>query len=463
MYQEREITPMLVFATFSAVLGMFQFGFNTGVINTPKKVLEDYLATVYRNRTGRWMTEELRDIIWSMVVCVFAIGGMIGGLLAPLAANWCGRKTGLVLNNTIAVLGLTLMSSSEMLQSIECLVAGRFFIGLNCGLNTALVPMYLAEIASINIRGALVTIGQLGATLGLIFSQILGLKELLGTKEHWPFLFGFAFLPAILQLLMLPFCPESPRYLLLNCNRLNEARHSLRRLRASADIEHDIEEIRAEELHEMESNISISSMSQQNLAYAESTPSQSNSRTRIASKLSTSLKELLETAQIRKPLLIAIMMQLSQQLSGMNAIFYFSTDIFLWEEISESLATYATIGVGAIMVLITIVSIPLMDRVGRRTLHLYGLAGMFLAGIFLTISLLVKFLYEWMKYISVISTLFYTLFYALGPGSIPYLINSELFTQSARPAAMSVSVFVNWFTNFLVAITFPMLKVSMNN
>lgn len=429
-----DITPMLVFAIFSAVLGMFQFGFNTGVINAPQKVLEEFIANVYKNRTGQWISEELRDVIWSITVSIFAIGGMIGGLLAPTVANWCGRKTGLVLNNTVAVLGVTLMSSSQLSQSIECLIIGRFFIGLNCGLNTALVPMYLTEISTVNLRGALGTVSQLGVTIGLLFSQVLGLKDILGTKDHWPFLFGFAFVPAVLQLIMLPFCPESPRYLLLSCGRISDARLALRRLRASVDVESDIEEMRAEDRAHQE-------------------------EVRRYGQLS-SIRELFQRPWLRAPMFIGIMMQLSQQLSGINAIFYYSTDIFLSADVSEDYAVFATMGVGAIMVIMTLISIPLIDRLGRRSLHLYGLGGMFLASIFLTISLLVKFLYEWMKYISVISILTFTIFFGIGPASIPWMITAELFTQGTRPAAMSVSVLFNWLSNFLVGLAFPLMKVS---
>lgn len=137
------------------------------------------------------------------------------------------------------------MSSSQLFKSIECLILGRFFIGLNCGTNTALVPMYLSEIAPISLRGALGkfgpgfgasqthhdslagTVSQLGVTIGLLLGQVLGLPYILGTKEGWPFLLGVAFIPAVLQLLLLPMCPESPRYLLLSKGRLNEARSGL--------------------------------------------------------------------------------------------------------------------------------------------------------------------------------------------------------------------------------------------
>lgn len=364
MYNDSSVTPMLIFSIFCATLGMFQFGYNTGVINAPQKVLEDYIAFVHMAKTGTHIEEAPRDLIWSIIVSVFAIGGMIGALMASRLANWCGRKTGLVVNNVAAIIGILLMCTSKSTMSIESLIAGRFLIGLNCGLSTALVPMYLAEISTINMRGALGTVSQLAVTLGLLSSQVLGLRQLLGTEDLWPYLFGVAMLPAGLQLLMLPFCPESPRYLLLTLGRLGQARASLRKLRNELDIELDIEEMQAEgQAHQDEID-----------KYGEL----------------NSVWDLFKTQWLRAPLIIGIVMQLSQQLSGINAIFYYSTDIFLSAEVPEVLAHYSTMGVGTVMVLMALVSIPLMDRLGRRTLHLYGLAGMFLASIFLTISLLVR-------------------------------------------------------------------------
>ena len=218
------LTCMLVFAIFAAVLGMFQFGFNTGVINAPQEVLTMFIGEIYRERTGQFISTELLDLIWSITVSIFAIGGMIGGLSGGTIADWCGRKCGLLLNNAIAILGATLMSSSRLFKSVECLIIGRFFIGLNCGLNTHLVPMYLSEIAPMNLRGALGTVSQLGVTTGLLLAQVLGLPGILGTADGWPFLLGVAFVPAVLQLMLLPFCPESPRYLLITKGRISEAR-----------------------------------------------------------------------------------------------------------------------------------------------------------------------------------------------------------------------------------------------
>ncbi|KAI1289961.1 Glucose transporter type 1 [Halotydeus destructor] len=426
------LTFMLVFAIFSAVLGMFQFGYNTSVINPPQKVLEEFIADIYRNRTGQWITEERRDTIWSITVSIFAVGGMIGGISGGGIANWCGRKCGLLLNNAIAMLGATLMSSSQLFNSIECLIMGRFFIGLNCGLNTALVPMYLSEIAPMTLRGALGTVSQLAVTIGLLLGQVLGLSPILGNKQGWPFLLGISFIPAILQLLLLPFCPESPRYLLITKGRLSESRSALQRLRCSSDVDDDLEEMRIE-----------------NRA--------------VQPKETTSIWDIIRNKELQMPLVIGIVMQLSQQLSGINAIFYYSTNIFIASGLSDARAQYATIGVGAVMVIMTLVSIPLMDKAGRRTLHLYGLGGMFITSIFLTISMLVQFVYAAMSYISVTSILIFVVFFAIGPGSIPWMITAELFNQSTRPAAMSIAVLVNWSTNFVVGLGFPFMRRTLEN
>jgi hypothetical protein len=84
--------------------------------------------------------------------------------------------------------------------------------------------MYISEIAPLNLRGGLGTVNQLAVTIGLLLSQVLGIEQILGTNEGWPVLLGLAICPAILQLLLLPFCPESPRYLLITKQWEEEAR-----------------------------------------------------------------------------------------------------------------------------------------------------------------------------------------------------------------------------------------------
>ncbi|XP_026826530.1 glucose transporter type 1 isoform X9 [Ooceraea biroi] len=426
------LTFSLSYSILAAVLGMLQFGYNTGVINAPEVNIENFMKDVYKDRYGEDISDDSVKKLYSVAVSIFAIGGMVGGFSGGIIANRFGRKGGLLLNNVLGIVGGCLMGFTKLAESYEMLFFGRFIIGVNCGLNTSLVPMYISEIAPLNLRGGLGTVNQLAVTVGLLLSQVLGIEQILGTNEGWPILLGLAVIPAIIQLLLLPFCPESPRYLLITKQWEEESRKSLRRLRASNQVEEDIEEMRAEERAQQ----------------AEST---------------ISMTELICSPTLRAPLIIGVVMQLSQQLSGINAVFYYSTNLFTSSGLTDESAKFATIGIGAIMVLMTLVSIPLMDRTGRRTLHLYGLGGMFIFSIFITISFLIKEMIDWMSYLSVVSTLSFVVFFAVGPGSIPWMITAELFSQGPRPAAMSIAVLVNWMANFLVGIGFPSMKTSLEN
>ncbi|XP_041770715.1 glucose transporter type 1 isoform X2 [Anopheles merus] len=429
---EQGLTFFLTYAIFAAVLGMLQFGYNTGVINAPEVNIENFMKDVYKDRYGEDISEEFIQQLYSVAVSIFAIGGMLGGFSGGWMANRFGRKGGLLLNNVLGISGACLMGFTKMSHSYEMLFLGRFIIGVNCGLNTSLVPMYISEIAPLNLRGGLGTVNQLAVTVGLLLSQVLGIEQILGTNDGWPVLLGLAICPAILQLLLLPICPESPRYLLITKQWEEEARKALRRLRASNQVEEDIEEMRAEE-RAQQSESSISTI------------------------------ELICSPTLRAPLIIGIVMQLSQQFSGINAVFYYSTSLFMSSGLTEESAKFATIGIGAIMVVMTLVSIPLMDRTGRRTLHLYGLGGMFIFSIFITISFLIKEMIDWMSYLSVVSTLAFVVFFAVGPGSIPWMITAELFSQGPRPSAMAIAVLVNWMANFVVGIGFPSLKTALEN
>nr|XP_024219334.1 glucose transporter type 1 isoform X4 [Halyomorpha halys] len=426
------LTFFLSYTILASMLGMLQFGYNTGVINAPENNIEKFMQDVYRYRNNKDLHLDSAKLMYSFAVSIFAIGGMIGGFIGGMVANKFGRKGGLLMNNILGIGGAVLMGFAKVAHSYEMLFFGRFIIGVNCGLNTSLVPMYISEIAPLNLRGGLGTVNQLAVTVGLLISQVLGIDEILGTDDGWPVLLGLAICPAILQLILLPICPESPRYLLITKQWEEEARKALRRLRASNQVEEDIEEMRAEQrAQQSESTISIS--------------------------------ELICSPTLRAPLIISVVMQLSQQLSGINAVFYYSTGLFVTSGLSEETAKDMTIGIGAIMVIMTLVTIPLMDRMGRRTLHLYGLGGMFIFSIFITISFLIKEMIDWMSYLSVVSTLMFVVFFALGPGSIPWLITAELFSQGPRPTAMSIAVLVNWLANFLVGIGFPTMQASLEN
>ncbi|XP_060162279.1 solute carrier family 2, facilitated glucose transporter member 3 isoform X1 [Globicephala melas] len=417
-----KVTAPLIFAITIATIGSFQFGYNTGVINAPEEIIKDYLNYTLQERFKNPPSEVVLTSLWSLSVAIFSVGGMVGSFSVGLFVNRFGRRNSMLIVNLLAIAGGCLMGFCKIAESFEMLILGRLVIGLFCGLCTGFVPMYIGEISPTALRGAFGTLNQLGIVIGILVAQIFGLKNILGTKELWPLLLGFTIIPAILQCAALPFCPESPRFLLINRKEEESAKEILQRLWGTQDVAQDIQEMKDESI-------------------------------RMAQEKKVTVVELFRAPSYRQPIVISIMLQLSQQLSGINAVFYYSTGIFQDAGVKEPI--YATIGAGVVNTIFTVVSVFLVEKAGRRTLHLIGLGGMAFCSVLMTISLLLKDNYGWMSFICIGAILLFVAFFEIGPGPIPWFIVAELFSQGPRPAAMAVAGCSNWTSNFLVGLLFP--------
>ncbi|XP_035585043.1 solute carrier family 2, facilitated glucose transporter member 3 isoform X1 [Zalophus californianus] len=419
---EQVVTAPLIFAISIATIGSFQFGYNTGVINAPEMIIKDFLNYTLEETLSDRPTEVLLTSLWSLSVAIFSVGGMIGSFSVGLFVNRFGRRNSMLIVNLLAVAGGCLMGFCKIARSVEMLILGRLVIGIFCGLCTGFVPMYIGEVSPTALRGAFGTLNQLGIVIGILVAQIFGLKVIMGTEELWPLLLGFTIIPAVLQSAALPFCPESPRFLLINRKEEESARDILQRLWGTQDVTQDIQEMKDES-------------------------------TRMAQEKQATVLELFRSRSYQQPIMISIMLQLSQQLSGINAVFYYSTGIFKDAGVQEPI--YATIGAGVVNTIFTVVSLFLVERAGRRTLHMTGLGGMAVCSIFMTISLLLKDNYNWMSFVCIGAILVFVAFFEIGPGPIPWFIVAELFSQGPRPAAMAVAGCSNWTSNFLVGLLFP--------
>ncbi|XP_048578283.1 solute carrier family 2, facilitated glucose transporter member 3 isoform X2 [Nematostella vectensis] len=433
MDEEEESTPLhiqrdrrspwtgwLIYATAVAVLGSsFQFGYNSACINSPVEDIKKYFKTQHK---------PLATYDWSIIVGIFPFGGMLGALVGPTLSNIIGRKRCLLYNNFIAAIGSISMIVSYYVVSSPLLIIGRIFIGINAGLNTAVVPIYLSEISPIQLRGSLGTLNQFGICFGILLGYIFGLKEVLGSGSKWPWLIGFSIVPAIIQMMTLPFCPRSPRYLLLKRNKEADAVHALQILRGTNDVSEDIAEMRIEQEQSLrEPHVSVTS--------------------------------LFRLKHLRMPLLIGVVMQMSQQLSGINSVIYYSTTILDEAHIPGS--RYATLGVGIISLIMTGVVVRLVEVLGRRTLMLWGLGGMCIMYGVITLGFSLK-KYDGMDYVAVIGMIVLVIFFQLGPGPIPWFITAEIFSQGPRPAACTVAAVVNWLSNFIIGIGFPSLQKALD-
>ncbi|KAF7686279.1 solute carrier family 2, facilitated glucose transporter member 3a [Silurus meridionalis] len=422
--EKNEVTCYLLFSMATAVIGSLQFGYNTGVINAPEQKLRAFFNNTWMDRYGKPIEPGMCTIVWSLSVAIFSVGGMVGSFSVGVLANKFGRRNSMFLVNILAVIGGGLMGLSTIFSSFEMVIAGRLIIGLFCGLFTGLTPMYVGEVSPTPLRGAFGTLHQLGVVIGILVAQIFGLEFLLGSDKLWPVLLSLTAIPAVLQCMLLPFCPESPRYLLINLNKEEQARKVLVRLRGCEDVSKDMQEMKEESVKmNMEKKVTI--------------------------------PELFRTSTYRQPLLVAVMLQLSQQLSGINAVFYYSTGIF--ESAGVTKPIYATIGAGVVNTVFTVVSLFLVERAGRRTLHLIGLGGMAISALLMTITLLLDYIPN-LNYLSILAVFGFVAMFEMGPGPIPWFIVAELFSQGPRPAAMAVAGCSNWTANFLVGISFPKLS-----
>lgn len=417
-----KITAPLIFAITIATIGSFQFGYNTGVINAPETIIKDFINYTLEDQLENIPSDVLLTSLWSLSVAIFSVGGMIGSFSVGLFVNRFGRRNSMLIVNLLAITGGCLMGFCKIAESVAMLILGRLIIGLFCGLCTGFVPMYIGEISPTPLRGAFGTLNQLGIVIGILVAQVFGLKIILGSEDLWPVLLGFTILPSFLQIIALPFCPESPRFLLINRKEEESARKILQRLWGTQDVAQDIQEMKDESV-------------------------------RMSQEKQATVLELFRSPSYQQPIMISIMLQLSQQLSGINAVFYYSTGIFKDAGVKEPI--YATIGTGVVNTIFTVVSLFLVERAGRRTLHMIGLGGMACCSILMTISLLLKDSYSWMSLICIGAILMFVAFFEIGPGPIPWFIVAELFSQGPRPAAMAVAGCSNWTSNFLVGLLFP--------
>ncbi|VDL69852.1 unnamed protein product [Nippostrongylus brasiliensis] len=266
---------------------------------------------------------------------------------------------------------------------------------------TCIVPMYLAETSPTNLRGMLGSLHQLLVTISILVSQIFGLPYILGNTERWPLIFAFTVVPAVLQVITLPLIPESPKYTLCVRGQQEKATRDLKKLRGQDD------------------------------------------------------------GSLLWPMTIAIMMMLAQQLSGINVAMFYSTVIFKQAGLTNEGAVYATIGMGSVNVIMTVISVWLVDhpKFGRRSLLLMGMIGMWISTILLVVALsLTAHGHQWASYGAIVFVLLFVISFATGPGSIPWFFVSEIFASSARGNANSIAVMVNWTANLIVGLTFLTLN-----
>lgn len=355
--------------------------------------------------------------VGAMVICF-----PIGWICDRIGRKWASLST--VVPFTIGYL-LIIFSTT-----IELIYVGRFFVGMGGGAFCVAAPMYTSEIAEISIRGSLGSYFQLLLTVGILFAYGMA-----WAMEPLHYTIVLACIPIVFFVVFF-FQPETPVYLLRK-NKEPEARKALIRLRGTDKCNIDLEIKTIKQSIEEEQNLNIS------------------------------LKESFKKRSTKRATAVCFGLMFFQQLSGINAVIFYTGDIF--EAAGTGMDTrLATTLVGIMQVAATLVSSIVVERLGRRILLL-------LSGFLMGVSIVVLAIFFSLKerkvisedaatdigFIPVISLCVFIIVFSLGYGPIPWMISSELFPAEVKSMASSAAGTFNWLLAFIITLVYKDLKESI--
>ncbi|KAL3996023.1 receptor-type tyrosine-protein phosphatase T [Sarotherodon galilaeus] len=421
--------PLLAVAFLASFGSSMLYGYNLAVVNSPAQYIKDFYNETLLESHGLTPDGHLLTVLYSLTVSIFAIGGMTGALLVGRLVTKYGRKGTLVRSTALVFMGGALMGFSRWCRIPEMVIIGRFITGVHSGISLSVVPMYLGEIAPKNLRGFLGLVPSIHICLGVFIAQVLGLSEILGKEEHWPLLLSLVAVPTMVQLILLPWFPESPRYLLIERGDVHATIAALKWFRTKGNIQAEVEEMQEEQR-------SLSSMQ------------------------TLSVCSLLMDTSVRWQVLTVAVVNIGMQLSGIDAIWFYTNDIFRNAGIPDPYIQYTTVGTGAIEVISGMLGCFTIERLGRRPLMIGGFFFMGLCCAGITVSVLFQPQLSYMRYISVGCVIGIIAGFCIGPAGVPFLITAELFKQSHRPAAYTVAGCLNWMSNFTIGFVFPFLEIA---
>ena len=343
---------------------------------------------------------------------ILLIGAMVGALGSGTLADWLGRKKTMALTAFLFIVGALITAASD---AYTIVLLGRFITGIAVGTISLLSPLYLAEVSPAHFRGRFVSLYQLFITLGILGAFLV--NYLFASSGDWRWMFLIGAFPAALQLILLFFIPETPSWLLKK-GRADLAAKVFGRLRKDRKWQQQIEEMKTLEGPQKKGR----------------------------------WKDIF-SSKYRFVLIIGLILSACQQITGINTVIYYAPVIFQNAGFSSVAgATLATLGIGVINVIATIISVSLLDRAGRRLFLLIGSAGMALSLIFLSFVFFQQS--PSIDRLAVGSLMAYVAFFAIGLGPVTFVLISEIYPMKIRAKAMTVAIFVNWFANYWVSLTF---------
>ncbi|MFC3636500.1 sugar porter family MFS transporter [Camelimonas fluminis] len=341
-----------------------------------------------------------------------------GALFGSLAGGWLadryGRRGALILAGILFSAGAAV---SSLAWDCTSLTTARLAIGLAIGLAAVAAPLYISENAPARHRGMLVSFYQLAITLGILGAYIAGY----GLEGSWRTMFAIGMAPGVVLAAAMTTMHDTPRWLMLR-GRTEDAHAALIQNGLAGQANAELQAIRRS----------------------------------IAATPRAARWSALFSRRVLPATIVAVGLFVLQQLSGINAVIYYAPLVFREAGFdSHGAQLLATIGIGVVNVAMTLVSMALIDRIGRRRMLYIGFVG---AALSLTvIACAAASDSPWLNAVAFAGLLAYIAAFAISIGPLPWLMMAEIFPIDVRPLGMGLASIANWTFNALVVFAFPAL------
>ncbi|MBC1475903.1 sugar porter family MFS transporter [Listeria grandensis] len=393
---------------FFGALGGLLFGYDTGVIAGAQIFIQQEL--------------QLSDAEIGFVVSCILIGAVVGAVLISPLSDRYGRKKMVILTAFIFFIGAL---GSALSPDVLSLIISRMFLGIAVGGASALVPMYLAELAPANQRGSLSSLNQLMIMIGMLLAYIANYVWR-DSPIGWELMLGFAAVPALILFIGGILLPESPRYL-VKVGKREEAEKILLNIRTKSEAEAEILEI--EEQSHIEKG---------------------------------RLKDVF-SKWVRPSVIAAFGLAILQQWMGCNTVFYYAPRILMSGGTDATSAIRTQIILGVFYVIVTVVAVSLMDRFDRRKVLMVGALAMGLSFFALSAAFHFEGNKDGFHIFTFIFLATYISSFCATWGPVMWVMIGEIFPLKIRGLAVGIASLVNWVANWTVSVSFPVLEAKIGD
>jgi sugar porter (SP) family MFS transporter len=383
-------------------LSGFLFGFDTAVISGAEKSIQIYWG--------------LNAVQHGLTISIALIGTVVGALLGAIPSDRIGRKKTLIV---IALLYLVSSLGTSLSTNWYMFLFFRFAGGLGVGASSVTAPIYISEVSPAAKRGGLVALFQFNVVFGILMSYLSNYLIGYTGENPWRLMLGIQAIPSFVFLVLLRFIPESPRWLILHKGRVAEATKTLQ-IVSPGTYEGDL--------------VAITLAGVQQKEDTDPAP--------------------LLSKKYRTPVTLAVLFAVFNQVSGINAIIYYSPRIFEMTGLGKHSSLLSTVGIGAVNFLFTALAINFIDRFGRKTLMLIGSAGLILSLGFVSYAFFTR---DFSGNLVTICLLMYIAFFAFSQGAVIWVFISEIFPNAVRAKGQTLGSFTHWAMAALITFSFPYL------